>query len=260
MSNELDEILKRIDSRLLSKLWSFYRDFFSDDASCIQFIYNCVRAEPIIQRRAFNEDVEKPGIIVLENGETFRDEVFIPRRMLNAVVRLVMAARDMDQIRRGKDIFKIVFIVTCAETLQQLSGKSGQKKELLFSFLIDYVSAEDKEYIAQRFYHEDEDSKIGDENSFQHFVGVINEYRNCAAHEGDYSNYCFNNDSNKDEWPLSFTIRIDLLNYSSKNKKEHRFCTQLSYKEFERIFIRTCISFIKQYVKEKSSACPNNDL
>ena len=28
-------------------------------------------------------------------------------------------ARDMEQIRRGKDVFKIVYLVTCVETLQK---------------------------------------------------------------------------------------------------------------------------------------------
>ena len=63
------------------------------------------------------------------------DRLLIPRRMLNCVERLVSAAKDMEQIRRGKDIFKIVYLVTCVETLQKLKGRNDlDKKEMLFDF------------------------------------------------------------------------------------------------------------------------------
>lgn len=52
---------------------------------------------------------------------------FIPGRMVNTAERLVSAARDMEQIRHGKDVLKVVFLVTCVETLQNLIGKSGSK-------------------------------------------------------------------------------------------------------------------------------------
>ena len=170
--------------------------------------------------------------------------------MLNCVERMVSAARDMEQIRRGKDVFKIVFLITCVETLQRLSGKDERKKEMLLDFFETYTSIDDKNYIKKRFAHDDEeriDSKK-QEDSFRQFIGVINEYRNCAAHEGDYWDYCFNNNLNKDEYPLLLIVKIDLVKYSRKNKKEHCFRTQISYHDFEDIFVRTCIAFIAQYV------------
>ena len=281
MSFELDEVLKRIDSSLLSKLRSFYRDYFSDDDSCIKFIYNCVKAEPIIQGLDFYEDEEQPGVFVLGNGETFSDDVFIPRRMLNSVERLVTVARDMDQIRREKDIFKIIFIVTCVETLQLLTGEyssNDSKAKMLFSFFDEYTSIEDKEYISERFKLSDEDliseeelindgeqttdeEQISDENlikeeedPFRQFIGVINEYRNCAAHEGNYWDYCFNNEAECDKHPLRLIVRIDLVDFKRENKKLHHFHTLISYREFEKIFVRTCISLITNYV-EKHSVC-----
>lgn len=274
MSFELDEVLKRIDSRSLSKLRSFYRDYFSDDDSCIKFLYNCVKAEPIIQGLDFYEDEEQPGVFVLENGETYHDDVFIPRRMLNSVERLVTVARDMDQIRREKDVFKIIFIVTCVETLQLLSGKyssDASKAKMLFSFFDEYTSIEDKKYISERFYLSDDEllspgelnsdeKPIGDkkpikkekedeEDPFRQFIGVINEYRNCAAHEGNYWDYCFNNEVDSDKYPLRLIVRIDLKEFKRENKKLHHFHTLISYREFEKIFVRTCISFIKKHVE-----------
>ena len=256
MHNELNAILKRIDSRHLSKLWGFYRNYFVDDSSCLYFIYNCLKSEPENNGLTYRESKDQPGVFVAENGDTINDNVFIPRRMLNAVERLVSAARDMDQIRRGKDVFKIVFLVTCVETLQQLSGKNASKKDLLFSFFRDFTSEEDKCYIAKRFRRDDEDAVNTNEDSFQQFVGVINEYRNCAAHEGDYWDYCFNNNAERDEWPALLVVKIDLERYSIKGKKEHCFLTQISYKEFEEIFIRTCISFVQSYIGGMNHANP----
>lgn len=252
MQDELDAILKRIDSRHLSKLWSFFRDYFPDDPSCLLFLHNCVKNEPKKRGIIYQEIPNKPGAFISEKGDTVVDAVFIPRRMLNTVERLVSAARDMDQIRRGKDVFKIVYLVTCVETLQQLGGKDSSKKNLLFSFFDDYTSEEDKSYISKRFKHDDEEKTNREEDSFQQFVGLINEYRNCAAHEGDYWNYCFNNNVDRDVFPVTLIMKIDLDSYSRKNKKEHYFQTQLSYKDFETVFVRTCISYIKQYVAECS--------
>ena len=169
--------------------------------------------------------------------------------MLNCVERMVSAARDMEQIRRGKDVFKIVFIVTCVEILQKLAGKTGQKKDMLFDFFKGYTSEKDKKYIRSHFAHGSQG--LYDEDSFEQFVGVINEYRNCAAHEGEYWGYCFNNIYKRK--PLSIMVKIDLDNYSMKNKKDHVFETTLSYRAFEAIFVRTCISYINSYVQSMSA-------
>ncbi len=253
MNHELDEVLKRIDSRLLSTLWTFLRDYFSDDNSGLHFIYDCLKHEPIINGLSFREIEGQSEAFTAESGETINDHVFIPRRMLNAVERMVNAAKDMELIRRGKDVFKIVLLVTCVETLQQLSGKTGlNKKDMLFSFFDDNTSEEDKRYISDRFRCDDAE-QIADGNSFQQFIGVIKEYRNCAAHEGEYRNYCFNNNADKDEYPTLLVVKIDLDNFSMKNKKEHVFQTQLSYSEFEAIFVWTCIAFIMSYTSEINS-------
>lgn len=254
MEDKLAHILQRIDSRCLSILWSFYRDYFPDDVSCLKFIYDCIEKEPTPNGKSYTENKERPGVFVSQNGEEIYDEAFIPQRMLNCVERMVSAARDMEQIRCGKDVFKIVFLVTCVETLQKLSGKDEPKKDMLFDFFETFTSKDDKKYIANRFAHDDEEQidSNNQENSFQQFVGVINEYRNCAAHEGDYWNYCFNNNSDKDEYPVLLVVKIDLEKYSRKNKKEHCFRTQISYHEFEDIFVRTCIAYITRYVASQN--------
>lgn len=248
MTERLSHILKRIDSRHLAKLWSFFRDYFADDDLCLSFICKALANEPANDGTIYREIDKASGNFINDEGTVIHDADFIPRRMLNTVERLVTAARDMDQIRRGKDVFKVVFLVTCVETLQKLSGKSGSKKDLLFAFFENYTSEDDKRYISEHFAHDDEDGFDKTEDSFKQFVGVLNEYRNCATHEGEYWDFCFNN--NRNGYPMLLVLDIDLEKFSSRNKKEHCFHISISYVEFEEVFVRTCIRFIEVYTSK----------
>ena len=206
MSGKLNIVLQRIDSRLLSELWLFYRDYFQNDDACLNFIANAVRREPIYSEK---EQMEK--ILRAADDKNYidpDDRFFIPRRMLNCVERIVSAARDMDQIRRGKDIFKIIFLVTCVETLRKLSGEQDKRKvDLLFDFFERYTCKSDKEFICSHFRCEEDDTSSMDV-SFWRFISVINEYRNCATHEGEYWDICFHND--RDKTPLLVIVKARL--------------------------------------------------
>lgn len=252
MTKLLTHILKRIDSRHLAKLWSFYRSSFKDDSNCLQFIYDALSNEPANDGLIYHEFEEESGNYASTKNNAIHDSAFIPRRMLNTVERLVMAGRDMEQIRSGKDIFKIVYIVTCVETLQKLRQQQGSKKQLLFSFFVDFTSDDDKQFIADNFTHNDDEIITEKEDSFMQFVGMLNEYRNCATHEGEYWNFCFNNNAN--DYPILLSLNIDLEKYSPNNKKEHCFRTTISYRQFEAIFIRSCVNFIKNYISSQNSA------
>ena len=74
------------------------------------------------------------------------------------------------------------------------------------------LSHNDEDHISTPGLHEQEDS-------FQQFIGVIHEYRNCAAHQGEYWEFCFAN--NTDGYPTLLILNIDLEHYSRKNKREH---------------------------------------
>lgn len=244
MEEKLAHILQRIDSQHLSKLWSFYRDYFDNDEACLSFIFNAIRLEPV---RTFEQAIDKQVEHFNDDEYTdLNDKFFIPRRMLNCVERMVSAARDMEQIRRGKDVFKIVFLVTCVETLQKLSGNKHGKKAMLFDFFEKFTLDIDKQFIRAHFAHGTQ-GLYEDEDSFTQFVGVLNEYRNCAAHEGEYWDYCFKNYSS--EIPLSIMVKINLRKSKEDVKRYHVFETTLSYRDFEAIFVRTCISFINSYVR-----------
>ena len=245
MSEKLDIVLQRLDSRHLSKLWLFYRDYFQNDRDCLNFIFSAVKNEPVLDEKELTK--ERPNGTGTSSDSN--DHLFIPRRMLNCVERMVSAARDMEQIRKGKDIFKIIFLVTCAETIQNLRENTGRgKKELLFDFFTKYTSDTDKEYICNRFFYE-EDNIASVDISFWRFISVINEYRNCATHEGEYWDVCFNNENGEDKTPLLISVCAQLKEKSPKT--ENIYQTTLSYREFEDTFIRTCITFIKNHIAKQ---------
>lgn len=150
----------------------------------------------------------------------------------------------MEQIRRSKDTFKIIFLVTCVETLQNLSKNDGQKKALLFQFFEEYTSDAQKKYIRDHFTHCPEYPEES-EDSFQQFIGMLNECRNAAIHEAEYWESYFT-DSNS-QTPQRICMKIDLNHYSPKNKTTECFETTLSYKDFETIFVHACITFICKY-------------
>lgn len=250
VDEKLGIVLQRLDSRCLSKLWLFYRDFFHNDGDCLNFIFSAVQKEP-----AYNEkELTEKMLETAENDADFNNQLFIPRRMLNCVERMVSAARDMEQIRKGKDIFKIIFLVTCVETLQKLSGNAGKKKDLLFDFFTGYTSALDKEYICNHFFCEEE--RVSPVTlSFWRFISVINEYRNCATHESEYWDMCFNNGNAENKTPLIISACAQLDQNSMKTKNCYQ--TTLSYHGFENVFIRTCITFIRNYIAKRENTCIN---
>ena len=108
-----------------------------------------------------------------------------------------------------------------------------------------------KIFIRQNFFCDDGEctlkSKMQKGDPFKQFIGVFNEYRNCATHEGEYWEFCF---SRGDGDPVYLIVEINLETFSYKNKKEHRFQTTISYKDFEGIFVRACINFINCYIEE----------
>lgn len=256
MFSKTEDILKRIGSRHLAQLWLFYRNYFSNDELCLEFLHETLQCTPISDGTVYHQKENDKNCFINDAGKIIYDSDFLPRRMLNAVVRLIEAARDMEQIRSGKDAYKITFIVTCIETLQQLSGKRGSKKSLLFSFFEEYTSEEDKAFITDNFKHDDEEGIQEAENSFIQFVGVINEFRNCAMHEGEYGSFCFNNNNN--DYPMLFVLDIDVKEFK-KNKAEHCFTTMISYKAFEDIVVRNCITLIRRYTKQKQEEKENAD-
>lgn len=246
--NRVVEILKRIDRCHLAKLWSFYRPAFCSDEECLTFLHRVFVLEPPHSHLKFKS--EPPSLeYIAEDETTIEDAAFIPRRMVNVVQRMVQAARDMEQICRGKDIFKIVYIVTCVETLQAFCNEDQQrqesKREMLVTFFENYTEEKDRYYIGTNFQCMEDGVERTESACFHQFVNVLNEYRNCAVHEGKYWESCFTTDH---DCPATITLNIDLKNYRRNGKRAHAFSTAITYQMFEFIFIRCCIRCIQQYI------------
>lgn len=305
----IQEILQQIESRHLAKLWYFYRKHFPDDEACLQFLYDAILFNPSPESSLLTAD-ERWALIA--NGQSEDDETHsIPLKMLNAVQRLVCAAHDMDQIRRGKDVFKVIFLVTCEEALEELSGRRrelkkelsaskqsnrGEKHEMWKDFWIRNALCEDKQTIRRKFSRdcltEISETKLksqlfekGSRNhydavikikrarekaesktktqkaelelewedrsdAFNLFLDVMHEVRNSAIHDGAYWEHYFNNHGDE---PLQFQLNINLRRYEGDGKRLHTFITELSYQEFEDIFVRTSIQLIRNFVAQRTN-------
>lgn len=246
MDEKLSVVLQRMDSKQLSKLRLFYRDYFKTDENCLDFIYAAVEHEPVYtdeeQIELFFKAFEE------KNYVDPNDSLFIPHRMLNCVERMVSAARDMEQIRQGKDVFKVVLLISCSETLLTLSGKRSKK---FLDFMECNTSTVDKNYIREHFMRVTKTLYPG-EDRFWQFANMLREYRNAAAHEGLYWETCFKNTSN--QVPIMITTK---LKPDDKETGTYLFETNISYQKFEEIFVRTCISFVKNYVSNQEATHAN---
>ena len=256
--NRVKEILQQIRSTHFATLWLFYRKHFTDDETCLQFLYDAILFNPSPESPLLTTD-ERWALMA--NGQSENDEKhLIPLNMLNAVQRLVSAAHDMDQIRRGKDVFKVIYLVTCAETLLILfdeKNRATSKRWLWLRFWKRNVSDEDKNAIRRKF-SRDCLSEISEaelewedhSDTFELFLNVMNEVRNSAIHNGDHWEHFFNNHG---EEPLQFQLNINLHLNQDDKKRLHTFITELSYQEFEDIFVRTSIQLIRNYVAQHTN-------
>ena len=273
MNDKLSHILKRVNSVSFARLWMFYRSSFASDEECLDFLHYVLKDTP-----AELEYYREHGKLLSEVDEDGYNKNLIPRKMLFSVERLVSVARNMDDVRRGQDIFKIVYLVSCVESLQKLRGKDCHKREMLFDFFETFTSDEDKDYITEHFSRGCRGLYPKD-NAFWQFVNALSAHRNAAVHEGAYHDFFFNNDD--EEYPLTISVEFDHITpeflkilvraegleekseeykiFVEKKKKDPTILyeTTLSYREFEKIFIRTSIEFIRQYVsaqEEKTDA------
>ena len=246
MDSQLDFVLKRLDSRQLANLWTFYRDYFHSDADCFGYLSAALQNEPEPK-----EIYYQPLSEISE--DSFKDAL-IPRRMLNSVMRLVLAARDMELIRRGKDSFKLLYIFSCVETLTTLAepNSNKSKREMFSSFFEENLLYNDEILIKKLIKRRagDEDFSFSDtELSIREFANILYEFRNSAAHEGQYWDCCFKN--SRGDYPMSFLVEIDIQSFKRKAKKEHCYTTELDYRTFDGIFVRICIQFIQNYINRR---------
>lgn len=125
-----------------------------------------------------------------------------------------------------------------------------EKSQELYDAVIKIKRASKKEANAQESQFEPQLEDHFD--TFELLLNVMNEVRNSAIHDGAYWKHFFNNHG---EEPLQFQLVIDLDKFSPKpvDKQLHWFLTELSYQEFENIFVRTSIRLIRNYLKQHTN-------
>lgn len=245
---EKEEYLRKLLSKEhFNKLLCFYAQFFKGLDCCIDFLYSILQYEPLTHKIEYIND----GFFCLDaNNIIIEDDVFIPKRMLNAVQRFVSVARDMEVIRPGKDPFKIIYLITCIESLQSMRSRTLKiqefktKRQMRNDFFLTFTSPDDVDYIIKHFERcpdDDENFCTRNESSLQIFVDALGDIRNAAVHNGE----C---------WELLFPTEIPGLIISIPSGKEYTkwncYENSITYDMLEQIFVRTCIRFIQQYIRE----------
>lgn len=214
-------------------LFNFYSKYFEDDQSCISFLYNALEHDPKIDWDLAYKD----GIDDIDKA------LLAPRRMLNAVKRFVSVAKDMELIRPGKDAFKVIFILTCIETLQTLKkGETIRKKRVaIVDFFKNHTSPSDRNFLIDHFeYIPDDFWKIYN-GSIEDLPDALYNIRNAAVHTGEFWDTYFM----RDEYHMVSTIP------ESQSDSGRGCIISFTYEQFEHIFVRTCINFISDYISSQ---------
>jgi len=237
------------DESLFSELLNFYTPFVKDKVELAAFI---------------------SSVLCLTNNN-------IPRRMLNSIHRLVTLADAMEQVRPGKDSLKIFFFVVCIETLYHLrDGDVANKTLAVIDFFDNFIEAADKQIILDRFQRSLGDeryrvSRLDHESAAKYakrmrnlkrmstqismdiFARIVNEIRNCFAHEGDY--WKFNFAKNDDTSMLNSLI---VAENQEEDRLKRKGITQglrrvyevdLTYEQFKAACVRGFLQFVKAYSK-----------
>lgn len=179
----------------------------------------------------------------------------IPRLMLNNAMRLSTLANDMEKIRPRKDALKIAYLVTCIETLYNLSGKGQRLKKIgiVIDFFENYLLEEDEELILKKVKRSCADyipeQKFDRDISIEVFARIINETRNIFLHEGDYWNISLSHMN----CPQLQIINVEEARGTGKQERTYDF--ELKYEELHCICVRAFINFIKQFLIEFSDNC-----
>lgn len=204
---------------------------------------------------------------------------FIPRRMLNSIERLVTLADDTEIIRPGKHSLKIFYFVVCIETLYSLSESNLSKLGMVKDFFNSYIPEQDKQLILKGFRRDLSDNRFNvhrqPEETFveyearlngptvdrtfntqvtmEIFASVINELRNCFAHEGDYWQFHF---AESDHTVMNSLIvtenREEFLQMKSGVDPAHFrrvYSVDLSYEQFKGACVRGFIEIARSHLQ-----------
>ncbi len=181
---------------------------------------------------------------------------FIPRRMINCVRRLVTVANDMEIIRPGKDVFKIIYIISCIDALWKLGNHKKAGESEYSAFFNQYSSVEDKKMFSDNvwiFYKdyikENPYIEVKKEDVMGIFLRALYKIRNNGVHESDYWDIYFH-DGKQLDYTMLFVIELNP--HKGEKRRDINFSVKLTYHNFIEIFVRTCASYIKEYIRIES--------
>lgn len=237
------------DESLFPELLDFYKPFVEDKEELSAFIASVLRL------RGNN----------------------VPRRMLNSVHRLITLADAMEDIRPGKDSLKVFHFVVCIETLFHLrDGHVPNKAPVVVDFFDNYLDTGDKQVILARFRrslgderyalrrlnHESEPdylnrmqspNRMNTQITIEAFARIINEIRNCFAHEGDYWNFNFA----KSDVRMMNSLTVGETRAEVAQKRngvaqglQRVYEVDLTYEQFKGACIRAFLQVIRTYLNE----------
>ena len=221
----------------LAELIDFYNPYFENRNSCIDFLYEILQYEPPHAPKFIND-----GIYYVDfDNKILPDEAFIPKRMLNAVQRFVSVCRELETSRPGDDPFKIIYYITCIESLQTLGGANTKpKKHMVLDFFTSYISEEDHAFISNHFEGIPNDLFAPSKSGPEVMAEALYSIRNAAVHNGE----CWDSIFPTDGFRLIITV-------PEKKTKFKGYVNGVCYEKFEKIFVRTSINFVRQYVHRK---------
>ena len=150
-------------------------------------------------------------------------------------------AKDIDTIRPGEDPFKIIFLITCIESLQTQRPKTFRtKRRMIVDFFDTFTSVDDSEYIHTHFSTTFDEFTNRPNNGPVLLAEALYAIRNAAVHNGD----C---------WDLLFPDNnMELiLSVTNQQSKPNVYINGISYSKLEHIFIRNCMKLISHYVSEE---------
>ncbi|MDD4564236.1 MAG: hypothetical protein PHE79_01925 [Eubacteriales bacterium] len=249
MNSEQQQISKQLNEKYpvyqeyFDELVEFYYDYFYSGEDLLKFMESIFDSTPMVSME-----------LIFDADNDCDANINIPRLMLNNTVRLCKLATDMEKIRPGKDALKITYLITCIETLYNLSGittnsvgEKLNKTTTIIDFFDIYLIEPDKEEILSKVKRSLADSYFdsgqpSETITIEIFARIINEARNIFMHEGDYWTFSFSNSG----YPELKIIDVEEKWRTGKQERIYEF--NLQYEELHKICIRAFINFIKHYI------------
>ena len=176
------------------------------------------------------------------------------RWMMYDIIWFVSLADDIDTIRPGKDLLRILFFRICIEALQKDSGATDS---VFFKKFESSFSAAGKQYILSHFAFSGIDvpdglvgfnSHKGYQLTLMDFLWIIRAMRNMVVHDGDYWSMVFFARDNEFTWLTSLTTDDQIISCQPKTKGlTYNFETTLQYDQFRFYFVEACLNYLKSY-------------